>query len=175
MKFQRFINLRKGMVAGMSDRLDIVYDKIYKYCYYKMENKQIAEDITQETFLKYFAQNIKIEQSRQMAYLYTIAKNLCMDHFRKRKGEENREEWKGDKDWRTEDFSKDLEKKFVLRQAMRSLEEKQQEVLFLRYVNEVTVKETALFMGISRFAVYRLEKAALLALQQILRKEDFYE
>ncbi|MDE6608766.1 MAG: sigma-70 family RNA polymerase sigma factor, partial [Lachnospiraceae bacterium] len=109
------------------------------------------------------------------AYLYTIARNLCMDHFRKRKGEENREEWKEDTEWRTEDFSKDLEKKFVLRQAMRSLEEKQQEVLFLRYVNEITVKETALFMGISRFAVYRLEKAALSALQQILRKEDFYE
>ena len=159
----------------MSDRLDVVYDKIYKYCYYKIGNKQIAEDITQETFLKYFAQNIKMEHGRQMAYLYTIAKNLCVDYFRKRKGEENREEWEEEKDWRTEDFSKDLEKKFVLRQAMKSLSEEQQEVLFLRYVNEVTVKETSLFMGISRFAVYRLEKAALSALKQILRKEDFYE
>lgn len=175
MKKQRFFNLRKGMVVGMSDRLDIVYDKIYKYCYYKLGNKQIAEDITQETFLKYFAQNIKMEQGRQMAYLYTIAKNLCVDYFRKRKGEENREEWKEEKDWRAEDFSKDLEKKFVLRQAMKRLSEEQQEVLFLRYVNEITIKETALFMGISRFAVYRLEKAALLSLQQILRKEDFYE
>ncbi|MDE6606286.1 MAG: RNA polymerase subunit sigma-24, partial [Lachnospiraceae bacterium] len=55
----------------MSDRLDTVYDKIYKYCYYKLGNKQTAEDITQETFLKYFAQNIKIEQGRQTAYLYT--------------------------------------------------------------------------------------------------------
>ena len=159
----------------MSDRLDVVYDKLYKYCYYKIGNKQIAEDITQETFLKYFAQNIKIEQGRQMAYLYTIAKNLCVDHFRKRKGEENREKWEEEKDCRTEDFSKDLEKKFVLRQAMKSLSEEQQEVLFLRYVNEITVKETAFFMGISRFAVYRLEKAALSALKQILRKEDFYE
>lgn len=159
----------------MSDRLDVVYDKIYKYCYYKIGNQQIAEDITQETFLKYFAQNIKIEQGRQTAYLYTIAKNLCVNHFRKRKGEESRKEWKEDEDYRVEDFSKDFEKNFVIRQAMKSLDETQQEVLFLRYVNEISVKEIALFMEISRFAVYRLEKAALSALQQILRKEDFYE
>lgn len=159
----------------MSEGLDVIYDKIYKYCYYKMENKQIAEDITQETFLKYFAQNIKIENGRQMAYLYTIAKNLCTDYYRKGKGEERRAEWSENEEYLTEDFSKNLEKKYVLRQAMKNLEEGQQEVLFLRYVNEISIKEIAAFMGISRFAVYRLEKAALSLLQQILRKEDFYD
>lgn len=159
----------------MSEKLDVIYDKLYKYCYFKVENKQIAEDITQETFLKYFAQNIKVEQNGQMAYLYTIAKNLCMDHFRKRKGVESGREWREEEDAGSEDFADDLEKKYVLRQAMKQLEERQREVLFLRYANQITVKETALFMGISRFAVYRLEKTALSALRQILRKEDFYE
>lgn len=36
----------------MSVSLQDQYDKIYKYCYFKVKDKYIAEDITQETFLK---------------------------------------------------------------------------------------------------------------------------
>lgn len=152
-----------------------VYDKIYRYCYYKLGNAQLAEDMTQETFLKYFAQNTKIEKSGQMAYLYTIAKNLCIDCYRKPKlfsyescvpEQINEAEAEG--------FSGALEQRTVLRQAMEKLEEGQREVLFLRYVNELSVKEIAAFMGISRFAVHRLEKAALSAMKETLSQEDFY-
>ncbi len=149
------------------------YDKIYKYCYYKVGNAQLAEDLTQETFLKYFAQNIKIEKGRQTAYLYTIARNLCIDSFRKRKEMENFEE--GQEKCRTEGFCENSERKIVVRQAVKCLEEKQQELLFLRYVNELSIKEITAYMGISRFAVYRMERAALSALKKILNREDFYE
>ena len=57
----------------MSNNLPILYDKIYKYCYFKVNNKDVAEDLTQDTFLKYFSQNAYIDKGKPLAYLYTIA------------------------------------------------------------------------------------------------------
>ena len=61
------------------------YDKIYRYCYFKLYDKQLAQDITQETFLKFFRQNLNLDSTKVLPYLYTIAKNLCVDSFRKKK------------------------------------------------------------------------------------------
>lgn len=60
------------------------YDKIYRYCYFKVKDAVLAEDLTQETFLKYFAQNSYKDCGKKMAYLYTIARNLCIDSFRRK-------------------------------------------------------------------------------------------
>ena len=60
------------------------YDKIYHYCYFKLYDKQLAQDITQETFLRFFQQNLSFDNNKELPYLYTIAKNLCVDNFRKK-------------------------------------------------------------------------------------------
>lgn len=41
----------------MSMELEEQYDRIYRYCYYKLRDVQQAEDITQETFLRYLEYN----------------------------------------------------------------------------------------------------------------------
>ncbi|WP_398450398.1 RNA polymerase sigma factor, partial [Sedimentibacter sp.] len=46
----------------MSVSLQDQYDKVYRYCYFKVNNKEIAEDLTQETFLKYFSQTSYINR-----------------------------------------------------------------------------------------------------------------
>lgn len=38
----------------MIENIEEQYDKIYRYCYYKVKNRDLAEDITQETFLRGF-------------------------------------------------------------------------------------------------------------------------
>ena len=60
------------------------YDKIYRYCYFKLYDTQLAQDITQETFLRFYRQGLTLDNDKELPYLYTIAKNLCIDHFRKR-------------------------------------------------------------------------------------------
>jgi RNA polymerase sigma-70 factor (ECF subfamily) len=57
------------------------YDKVYRYCYYKVHTQEIAEDITQETFLRYFNQTTYLDRGKPLAYLCTIARNLCNDYF----------------------------------------------------------------------------------------------
>lgn len=152
----------------MSIDIQEEYDKIHRYCYYKLGNTTLAEDLTQETFLKYFSQNSYIEHGKKLAYLYTIARNLCIDTFRKPQPEVLND------DIPDRDVYERLELNITLWHALKTLSVQEQEILLFRYVNELSVGETASIMGISRFAVYRRANSALAALKDLL-KEDFYE
>jgi len=59
----------------MSIDINAHYDCIYKYCYFKIKNLHIAEDLAQETFLKFIKQGSYVDRDKPLAYLYTIAKN----------------------------------------------------------------------------------------------------
>lgn len=67
----------------MSIDLEAQYDKIYRYCYFRLHDRELSEDITQETFLRYFASYHQTDSVFMLKYLYTIAHNLCIDEYRR--------------------------------------------------------------------------------------------
>lgn len=146
------------------------YDKIFRYCYFKIYDKQLAQDITQETFLRFYQQDLRLDSSRELPYLYTIAKNLCADEFRKKRiySVEDIEE-------AVCDTSEEWINRLALRAAMARLSQEEQELLFLRYVNEIPVASICKMTGVSRFAVYRRLSKALKRLKEELKKEGFSE
>lgn len=143
----------------MSREIEELYDKIYRYCFFKLRNSASAEDITQEAFLRFFAQNTDINA----AYIFTIAKNLCTDMFRKKQTEELSDNYP------TDDFSDKSDTKIAVRTALEKLDEQHREILVMRYIAEMSVNETAESLGISRFALYRLERAALAEMKKLLK------
>ena len=59
---------------------------IYRHCYFRVYNKELAEDLTQETFIKtwkYIVAGQEIKNTK--SFLYKVAVNLIIDHSRKRK------------------------------------------------------------------------------------------
>ena len=147
------------------------YDKIYRYCYFKMYDDQIAQDITQETFLRFCKQGLNLGSDKELPYLYTIAKNLCIDHFRKRTVESLEEITEEVIDDPTEDLISNL----TLRMIMSKLPEDEQELIFLRYVNEISITTICKITGLSRFAVYRRLSKSLTWLKEELKEEGFSE
>ena len=145
------------------------YDKIYRYCYFKMYDDQIAQDITQETFLRFCKQGLNLGSDKELPYLYTIAKNLCIDHFRRRTTESLEEITEEVIDDPTEDLISNL----TLRMTISKLPEDEQELIFLRYVNEVYITTICKITGLSRFAVYRKLSKSLKWLKEELLKEGF--
>ena len=149
------------------------YDKIYRYCYFKVKNQHLAEDITQETFTRFLEQKTRSEmmttskehiaisfenvtystgyrdKGKSLAYLYTIAKHLCVDEFRKIQAEELKDDVEQGK------FEDEIVEKEMLHQAMSILTEDEQELLLLRYVNEVSFADLSKMYQKSRFALYR--------------------
>ncbi len=146
--------------------LEEQYDKIYHYCYFKVHQKETAEDITQETFLRFFESSNYINTGKAIQYLYTIARNLCIDEYRKQKKEVL--------DYETVDiYSEDMITQISVRLALSQLSETDRELLLLRYVNEVPISVISKLYGISRFAVYRKISQAVKNLKGKLGKEDF--
>lgn len=147
------------------------YDKIYRYCYFKLYDKQLAQDITQEAFLRFYRQGLSFDNGRELPYLYTIAKNLCIDEFRKQPAG-NIEEAANEA---AVDPSEGWLDTLVLRAVVSQLPSDEQELLFLRYVNELPITSICKITGLSRFAVYRRLSKSLKWLKEELKKEGFSE
>ena len=150
----------------MAVDLEEQYDKVYRYCFHKTHNGHLAEDITQETFLRYFNQTTYINRGKPLAYLYTIAKNLCVDHFRGKQLEALLEE---DAVYEMED----MEQSIAIKQAVKLLPQDLQELILLRFANELSIGEIGIITNLSRFQVYRRMNEATRRLKELLREEDF--
>lgn len=77
--------LIKKMKAGNQDAItDFVqkyYPAILKYCQYHLFKNDLAEDLTQETFERFFRNfNQYQHYGKALNYLYVIARNVCHDH-----------------------------------------------------------------------------------------------
>ena len=139
------------------------YDKIYKYIYFKVDNKALAEDLTQETFLRF----LKSESKEPERYLYTIARNLCIDEFRRIKPVSTEDE---EMLVVSEGFEDEILEKQTISGALKKLSEEDREIVILRFVNEEPVGEIAKMFGISRFALTRrLNKAKSLLKEELER------
>ena len=62
--------------------LENQYDRIFKYLYFHLHDKHMAEDMTQEAFLRFLGSRTYRDENRQLQYLYTIARNLCSQYYR---------------------------------------------------------------------------------------------
>lgn len=156
----------------MSIDLEEQYDNIYRYCYMKLKHRQTAEDITQETFLRFLEDHTYREMGKRMAYLYTIARNLCMDSFRKRKDIPLDEDTAQSETLMQKDMTNSIVWNVALREALKKLSPDEEELIFLRYVNELPIQQISSILGISRFAVYRRTKECLSKLREELGREE---
>lgn len=147
--------------------LEEQYDMIYRYCFFKLHHQQMAEDITQETFLRFLEDKAYCETGKKLRYLYTIAHNLCVDAYRRRRLEPLPEEL-----W-TDSTEDEILTGIVMKTALTKLTKEEQELLLLRYVNEVPVSDICCILQTSRFSVYRKTKKALKELRDLLREGDF--
>ena len=111
----------------MHTDLDEQYDKIYRYCYMKLRHQQTAEDITQETFLRFLENKTYKDMGKEISYLYRIARNLCIDQIRKQKNEALSEELSGC----MENIQERMAVHMDLRKAIKSLDAQEQELVFL--------------------------------------------
>ena len=63
--------------------LEQYYDDIYRYCYLRLNDRHAAEDMAQETFLRFLEASEYRDMGKPLAFLYTIARNLCIDYMRR--------------------------------------------------------------------------------------------
>lgn len=148
------------MKRGEDDALEVFVRKYYplilKYCRYHTADDGYAEDLTQETFERFFRSLHTYQHSGKAAnYLYVIAGNLCKDRYRK-KEELNLEELPeaGESPLEMVDERMDMER------ALGKLPDELREVIILHYFQELKLKEIAGILNVGLPLVkYRVRKA----------------
>lgn len=143
------------------------YVKIYRFCYLRVSNRETAEDLTQETFLRYLEHPQYHNIDKTLQLLYTIARNLCNDEFRRKKFEELPEDTLAD-----ENIEDTVLTNYSLKEALDKLSDEDREIILLRYVNEVPLNVMAGIYSVSRFALNRRIKKILGYLHNYIGKED---
>ncbi len=150
----------------MSADLKEQYDKIYRYCFLRVKNRDTAEDITQEAFLRYLENPQYHGKNEQIRLLYTIAGNLCTDEFRRKKPVSLTEEPSD-----STDHEEIWTEHIALKDAVYALSDEDRELVLLRYINDVPVGVLSELYNVSRFSLSRRLKKILSALRQSLEKE----
>lgn len=139
--------------------LEDQYDRIFKYLYFRFRDRHVAEDMTQEAFLRFLESRTYQDENRQLQYLYTIARNLCSQYYRDKKMIYSLDE---DPEIPvTDDLERTVIQRLSLQNALQKLSLEERELLFLRYVNDVPVPVISGLYQVSRFAVYRKLKNIL--------------
>ena len=145
------------------------YDNLLRYCYMKTKDRYLAEDITQESFLKFWQSHTYEDTGKEMAYLYTIARNLCIDEFRKPQllDIEDYLELVSD----GTDNAQHIIDSIAVNQALERLPGDLREIVVLRYSNELSASDIGLILGMSRFSVNRRIKEGLRLLKNYMEGE----
>lgn len=165
--------MKQGDDAAFDAFVRKYYGDILKYCTFHCADREEAEDLTQETFVRFFA---KLSEYRHVGkaknYLYTIAANLCKNAFAKRApltAEEETLEALGE---RAADAENAATTHLLLEWALGQLPPEQREVVILHYYQDLKQREIAEILEIGLPLVkYRLRQAKL-RLSELIGKEE---
>jgi len=148
-------------MANLRKQFGKIYDqyinKIYRFIFLKVNSQEIAEDLTSEVFVRSW-DKFRIGEDIQniQAFLYQVARNLVIDHYRER--DENRtilveEIW-------APDLRVDLEKEAQIdsemsqaRFALSKINEDYADVIVWRYLDQLSTSEIAKILNKSEGAV----------------------
>lgn len=150
--------------------LQLQYEKLLRYCYMKTKDRYLAEDIVQETYLRFWQSHSYEDSGKELAYLYTIARNLCVDEFRKPKTQaiEDIPELKSDESYEPEKRINGID----IDAALDKLSDELREIVMLRYTNDMAITDIAKITGLSRFAIHRRMKEGLALLKKYMKEGD---
>jgi len=130
------------------------YDEIFRYCYHNVGNKEIAEDICQDTFVSYIEHQSDYQSRGKLKnYLYTIARNKCIDYFKK-----STPIYMGEVPG--ESYDNTFEVEIEVKQMLQTLPEELRQVIILRFFQNLKFKDIASIMGTNTSNVkYKVKKA----------------
>jgi len=121
---------------------------VYQYIFFRIGyDTQLAEDLTSETFLKAIEHFDDFDETKSFnAWIYRIAHNLLVDHYKRSKIETTPLE-NAENDVKEEAaFAAEIDRKSLLKKihfALEKLPQQQKDVVILKYVNELDTKEIA--------------------------------
>lgn len=165
--------------AETKDEFLTVYDRyaddIFRFCAMKVSRRELAEDITQEVFMRFWQQMRQGEEIRnERALLYTMARNLVIDWYRRQKEQSLDAMTDQGLEFANEDH-RTIEERAQMREAIdaiQTLDEPSRDALLLRFVEGLPPADIAAISGESANVISVRINRALKKVQDILHTHD---
>ncbi|MCC6198688.1 sigma-70 family RNA polymerase sigma factor [Candidatus Nomurabacteria bacterium] len=159
--------------------LERYQDPIFRFVYFRVNNRAVALDITQDTFTNvwsYLARGKTIDHEE--AFLYRAAKNAVIDHFKKAKPFSLDSMVEGGFDPRTDRTVDDIAKSddiATIKSIIKDLDEESQQIIYLRFAEEKSIEEIAALFGKKTNAMTVQIHRIIKKLRRSFTDHTFYE
>ena len=162
---------QRGNRQALEELYLLHFDRIYSYLHMSVGNRHDAEDLTTQTFLKMLESitRFRWQSAPFSAWLFRIAHNLAMDHFRAHR------RWQPEEDVPEPHDSAEPSAETVamhsigrasMLEMIETLSHEQQQVLTLKFVFNFANGEVATILGKTEGAIKSLQHRALVSLQK---------
>ncbi|MCF7805998.1 MAG: sigma-70 family RNA polymerase sigma factor [Candidatus Marinimicrobia bacterium] len=164
---------KQGKDGAQSRLISLSYTKIYRYIYYRVNQKEDAEDLTNDVFVR-MLESLEQQRGSFLAWLYQIAKNRIVDYYRKQDVRSDTSDV-GETIEYFESEGKPIDKMFMreeLQKGINQLTEDQQDVIILRFIEGYQANEVAEQLDKSPTAVRQLQYRALNQLRKMIPEKE---
>ena len=172
-KDERLMRLvRQGRTEYLEEIVSRHYDDVYRFCRFQTGDPQAAYDLAQETFLR-FIQYAENSKDSPRAYLLTVARNVCRDHWRekKRRNETTLPDPEAGEPFGEDAFSGRTETRLLLEDALLLLPEFQREALVLHYYYGCKYREIGKMTGVPAATVKSRVRQGCRKLRELLGED----
>jgi len=168
---------KDGDADAFSRLYELYFTPVFRYIYLRVRNKDETDDLIQTVFLKVF-QSIGRWQEKKppLAYFFTIARNTVIDYWRKKKEIKIDDPEKifnqiPDDAATPQELLEKADVAKIVRCAIQSLIGEQQDVIILKFINDLPNKEIAELLGKTEGAIRQLQCRALKALREFYKNQ----
>lgn len=152
---------------------NLYFEKIYRFIYYRVGHKQVAEDLAEDVFLKAFAKLSSIVDNNSFeGWLYQIARNKVIDYYRDKKQTIALEDVENTLEYETNiiDILELQEQQKIFLKLLKELGADQQLILKLKFLENLDNDQIAEITGKTEVSIRVIQHRAIGKLQELIKK-----
>jgi RNA polymerase sigma-70 factor (ECF subfamily) len=165
------LHAKAGKEEALTQLYNHYFERLYRFIYYRVGHKEVAEDLTEDVFIKIFKGIGNLQQTAAFeGWLFQIARNQVIDHYRSKKNLVPLDEVENTLEYETniiDIVNLQTEQKLLIK-IIKELSPEQQTVIKLKFLEDLENETIAEIMNKTEGAIRVIQHRAISKLKELL-------